>query len=530
MPRSQRYIYFEGTYAKDVLGIFTIIRGFADLRDLARVSVPYEMVESTTTEQVIGHQRKISEEHAQDIKNYLEKSDTRFFPEVILSVRTVSRPELYGGTEQVGIVSNESDGIEIKRKYSSRTLRVHQIKIDSRRLEEIRSQKLIRRIDGNHRLWQAKQLREDLHVPNKYLAPFCMIIQKPPDDTADDYAESKIFNIINSKALPLESEHALKLLLGQDQEHSLTPQQEFDYDPALYLTRLLRDKIRGLSTTHRERLGDRPLTSLNDTARALIELKNELKENRDKADQYADDIFAAITEFLTRLWHSYPNLCKAAYFIELSACVWAKYKTIADNSQRINVAVEYLKDLGDWLGEEGFMSIDGQKSFAQQLLNVYESVRSKIPKRVFLARWYPSQTENADAHNKSNLRLEQIKETLRKIKEEHTVDLELIDLATETGGTYLIHPKMYGAIESSDIIIVDLTGHRPNVYAEAGYALKYDAIRSKLLFLFEPESNDDKVNFDLSAFRYEEISQAAEIPNKLKPHIEAILKKSGANI
>jgi hypothetical protein len=89
---------------------------------------------------------------------------------------------------------------------------------------------------------------------------------------------------------------------------------------------------------------------------------------------------------------------------------------------------------------------------------------------------------------------------------------------------------MYGAIESSDIIIVDLSGHRPNVYAEAGYALKYDASGSKLLFLFEPESSDDEVNFDLSAFRYEKITQAAEIPNKLKPHIEEILRKSGANI
>ena len=35
-----QYIQFEGYFAESVLGIFRIIRGFADLRDLAAVSVP----------------------------------------------------------------------------------------------------------------------------------------------------------------------------------------------------------------------------------------------------------------------------------------------------------------------------------------------------------------------------------------------------------------------------------------------------------------------------------------------------------
>lgn len=51
------------------------------------------------------------------------------------------------------------------------------------------------------------------------------------------------FHTINSKAHILESEHALKLLLGQNPELAETPQEEFDNDPALHLTRLLRDKI-----------------------------------------------------------------------------------------------------------------------------------------------------------------------------------------------------------------------------------------------------------------------------------------------
>ena len=88
---------------------------------------------------------------------------------------------------------------------------------------------------------------------------------------------------------------------------------------------------------------------------------------------------------------------------------------------------------------------------------------------------------------------------------------------------------MYEAIASSDIILCDLTGHRPNVYVEAGFALNH--LESKrLVFLFEPRDGTDKVPFDLNTFRYVCVSQAAEIPNKLKPEIEAILRTFGANL
>lgn len=86
MSRGRQYIQFEGYFAENVLGIFRVIRGFADLRDLAAVSVPYEMTEHDTQAcRVVGHQRELNEKHALDIKKYLEQSDSRFLPEVVLS-------------------------------------------------------------------------------------------------------------------------------------------------------------------------------------------------------------------------------------------------------------------------------------------------------------------------------------------------------------------------------------------------------------------------------------------------------------
>lgn len=42
MARSSRYLKFEGQFESSVLGTFRIIRGFANLKDLAKISVPYE--------------------------------------------------------------------------------------------------------------------------------------------------------------------------------------------------------------------------------------------------------------------------------------------------------------------------------------------------------------------------------------------------------------------------------------------------------------------------------------------------------
>ena len=43
------------------------------------------------------------------------------------------------------------------------------------------------------------------------------------------------------------------------------------------------------------------------------------------------------------------------------------------------------------------------------------------------------------------------------------------------------------------------------------------------IFLFEPRNRNDKVPFDLTTFKYVPITQVAEIPNKVKAEIVAIL-------
>jgi hypothetical protein len=536
MSRGRQFIEFEGLFSESVLGIFRIIRGFADLRDLAAVSVPYKMEDGEQGFRVVGHQRVESAKHAEEIKNYLEQSENRFLPEVILSVRApvklmvnrgeIDPDELGLGETVFGVKSDNGGLVDISRRYSSPTMRMQRLRVRRGDLEQLKQDKIIRRIDGNHRLHLAEQLTEDPNTPTKYLAPFCMVLLGPTDNDADDFAESLIFHTINSTALPLESEHGLRLLLGQDAAHAMTPDNEFDYNPALHLTRLLADRLRGLTPQARQRFGERPLTALWESARNLIAMDETIAQDRQALTTFADDLFAALAVITTRLTVNHPSLCGTYGFFELAARVWREAEG-DDHEQKVGWSVGYLDRIGDWLGGQGITNLLDPLSPAEQLLKTFKAAQSRIPKRIFLARWYPPEDAPNDAHNRVNLRLQQLRQTLTNLQQQRGIGLELIDMGTEEGGTFPIHSRMYEAIASSDIIICDLTGHRPNVYVEAGYALKHHE-SNRLIFLFEPNDVQDRVPFDLSAFKYVAITQAAEIPNRLRPEIEAIMTEAGA--
>lgn len=538
MPRNRQYIEFEGLFSESVLGIFRIIRGFADLRDLAEVSTPYKLEDGEQEFRVLGHQRAESAKHAEDIKNYLEQSENRFLPEVILSVRVpvnlvvargkIDPDELGLGETVFGVNSPAGSLVEISRRYSSPTIRMQRLRIRRRNLEQLKQEKTIRRIDGNHRLHLAEQLTEDANTPSKYLAPFCMVLLGLPDNDEDDFAESLIFHTINSTALPLESEHGLRLLLGQDPAHAMTPDNEFAYNPTLHLTRLLADRLKGLPAPAKLRFGARPLTALWDSARNLIAMDTSIAEDRRSLTNFANDLFAAMADISTQLTVNHPSLCRTYGFLELAARVWRESNG-GDHEENVRRSVDYLDRIGHWLGGQGITNLLNPLSAAQQLLETFKAAQSRTPKRVFLARWYPSQQHGATEGDvqKAALRLQQLQLTLENIQRQHNIALELIDLGTVEGGTFPIHKQMYEAIASSDIIICDLTGQRPNVYIEAGYALKHHE-GNRLIFLFEPSSPEDRVPFDLNAFKYVSVTQAAEIPNKLKPEIIAILQSAGA--
>jgi len=381
MARRSRYIEFEGYFLGNVLGIFSIIRGFADLRDLAAISVPYEMMGGDNTNQIVGHQRGLNSKHAESIKRYLESSDNRFIPEVILAARCNFEP-IRIGNDTVGVRTEIGSPVQINRRFSGKNHRIQKLRVQRQQLDTIKADKLIRRIDGNHRLALAESLQEDLNLPQKYLAPFCMLLLGPPDNSADDYAESLIFHTINSTALPLETEHGLRLLLGQDKTHIMTPDNEFAYSPELHLTRLLAERLYNLPSPAKARFGERPLTALWDSARSLIEMDATIIKTRSDLTRFADDLFAGLADISTRLTVNHPSMCQTYGFFELATRVWRDASGV-DHEQKVRWAVEYLDNIGNWLGRQGITNLLNKLSPAQQLLETFNASQLNIPKKVF---------------------------------------------------------------------------------------------------------------------------------------------------
>jgi hypothetical protein len=525
-PRTSKYLTFEGLYEEQVLGVFAIIRGFAPLQDLARVSVAYKMSPNPYRSEVEGFQRAIDDAHAEQIKKYLESTGVRFLPEVILSVRTNYMPE--GELSSRGEVRNSTDNeIIVRQRWRDKPIYQVGVKIDA--IDNIVEQQRIRRIDGNHRLERAKELTEDPALIKKYFAPFCMILLKPSGNADDDYTESLIFHDINSTALPLESEHALRLILGQSNEYRMADEAEFNYDPIRHLTRRLRDWAQNSPRSIRERFADR-LVSLSGTTRSMLDMRPALRSDFALFNSFADELFNALTEISSNLDQAQIALFRTDYFIDLAARVWMEKEELP-GPQRILETIEYLKGIDRWLGGDGLNNLKSSGRLSEQLLEIYKAVQNRIPKRVFLARWYPAMTDGVQREN-AQKRLKAIKRSLEDLERDchFKLNLELIDMETKPGGAFPIHRKMYEAVESSDIILIDLTGLRPNVCIEAGFALQHHE-KGRLIFLHHRGSvRNEVVPFDLNTFRYEQVTDTGDIPDKLKTRFVEILKEAGVNI
>jgi len=201
MSRGRQKVSFEGLMQENVLGTFKIIRGFADLRDLVMVSTAM-LYQGSGHGQGTGYQRQLDEQHVEDIKRFLSKGRYRFFPEIVLSLRS----------------KGEGDPVvPYSKRRNSPNDHAYWISVNLKALAADGYNR-IHRIDGNHRLEAAKRLIEEQTRSATFKdfnkAPFCFVILNSDRAEDDELAEAMLFNLINSKALSIASEHSLSVVTG----------------------------------------------------------------------------------------------------------------------------------------------------------------------------------------------------------------------------------------------------------------------------------------------------------------------------
>lgn len=480
------------------MGSFLCLRGFASYKMLSHISKPNPAV-----------QRDLIEAHKGEMAAFLNRGEYKFFPEVILSLNLTdgkSNFELLKSMHaelQAGRTWNKRIGgfsFRVSQNVSKNVIGAYSQGPKSERLniahikfEETEHE--ITRIDGNHRLSAAAEVKSDFSVP------FCLMIFQNPEE--NERFSRAIFHNINAKQIPLTLEENTKVILTSpkvfyDEKLQADPTFGWSY----YLARKFINEIDlsyfskinsfidGLQYSFFvnlfEYLIDNGIVEKNDSA--IAKIKPELT-NIEQA--LGESQISTITQNVAVIgalaYYKLTNMSKYRGFLS-----WVKRNNVGN--------VEKIQ-MGD-------------------VIRLYNEIYAHIPKKAFIARWYPNAERDGEQEtNKAKNRIDALKVVAKDL------NLELTDVGTRETGTFDIHDVMYKAIRECDIFIADLTGARHNVMIEVGYALQYVGT-GRMLFYFQESDLCKSVPFDVSHLNYVSISDSGDIGTTVKTRIQTILTQS----
>jgi hypothetical protein len=159
----------------------------------------------------------------------------------------------------------------------------------------------IRRIDGNHRLEAGERLFAEQGSPATFkdfgTAPFCFVILDSDKPEDDELAEAMLYNLINSKALPIASEHSLSVIMRDDGAAA----ERFVEDPQVYLTRWIRDKVKDWPQGFYTAMGDAPLSRLHAAAGVLLRPDGLSKTTKQEMETGAGQLFDPMYDLAVRV-------------------------------------------------------------------------------------------------------------------------------------------------------------------------------------------------------------------------------------
>jgi nucleoside 2-deoxyribosyltransferase len=501
MSRGRQKVSFEGLLQQNVLGTFNIIRGFADLRDLAEVSVAMHY-QGAKDGQGSGYQRQVNEQHVEDIKRFLSRGRYRFFPEIILSLRSK------GATDPVVTY--------IKRRSSPND----QAYVVSVNLKSLRGDGFTRihRIDGNHRLEAAKRLTDEQVRSATFKdfnkAPFCFVVLDSDRPQDDELAEAMLFNLINSKALPLTSEHSLSVLMHDDSAAG----ERFVADPQVYLTRWIMNRVKDWPRGFYAAMGETPLSCLHAASGVLLRPGGLAKATADEMEIEAGKIFGPLYELAVQLRDHHERFVHSSAFLPIAAEVYTRYSTVEvakganTEPERIRRSLRWLTDFARWFDRVGGADLP-LPADPSVLWTVFKRDFDKRAGQVFIAMSFRESKTLEGV-------LKAFEEAIDQFNTAHpNSPLAPMRIDGQSGASYEIPARVFQEIDNSRLVIADLTDEKPNVYCEVGYA-KARGIPFFLTFQ-KKDSTANKVHFDLAPYRHIEYETTHDLRDQLQKELDA---------
>jgi hypothetical protein len=486
-----------------IMDNYLCLRGIASIKGLAQISEVNPDI-----------QRDLMEDHKDEMKDFLKRGEYAFFPEVVLSMN-VGLSEDNDFDRLVAIVDSANAGFNAKVG----SVKINFIADENKRIDDRRQLKVaqfdfdendikLSRIDGNHRLSAAAYLTNDI------LIPFCLIVFSNAEEAKNN--SRAIFHNINSKQIPLKLEQNIKIIIESDTvftDSILEKPQPFGLH-----YKFTRELLCGGERLNFDFFPNIKKLVYENKYSFFVDLfRHLLRENIISEDTAVSDVKSEMVNVESALNEAYittsSNNC---------AIVGAlAYYKLSSKDKDIDKYERFCK----WITRNHIA--DAKSVGIDDVISIFDKVYESIPKKVFLARWYPESTDIE--YTNAVHRLNAIKSVVEGMGLEFALiekmNLELVDIGTRATGTFDIRTVMYHELSQSDIFIADLSGARHNVMVEVGYALKHVG-DGRMIFYFQKNvARNDSVPFDLSGFMYDEIQDSAEIAQKIKPRLESILEK-----
>lgn len=517
------------------LGARWCLRGFAPMGSLAKIS------QSDTV-----YQRPPDERHVKElVKFYSKDLDNLFFPELTLglSLDVIGATDEEDGWLYNGPLNEKSENYTKywQHKVGSIFAKFYTLQGEAFRTASLSftdDAKCLYRIDGNHRLLAAEELLNEYEAKKNQgmgidpdavfrQVPFCLIIFKKGEPWRR--VSATYFTNINFKALPLSAELNVRGIVRNtvaypDDKLFADP----SFGPSFVFCRRMCDLEKDVQCVESfiGREGYYPF--FQELGKELIEGEGNISDVAD-LHKLCENVSAELGNWIkedtstSRNCFMYRNVVKAAAFYYH----WLDLKTLGEAARKGNKGRNVVKGACSrcirflsWIRRARIgQSIDMP---LQELLGIFDSVYGKLPKKLFLARWYP---EASDEKRKADARYA----ALKKIAEEN--NLELVDMEHQRRGAFSIRDAIDSEIPESDLFVADLTGVRPNVMVEIGMALHHLPMNRVLFFMQKAdkvpgmEGAVENPPFDLSGYSYDKIVDSSEIEERVGGRVRGILNE-----
>ena len=443
---------------------FVCFRGFATLGELVDVSAPDE-----------SYQRPLIDGRADELGEYLERGEYKFFPEVVLSCNLDNADALAQLQQFLAETSSErmprtSFGhISLSlsaRSYKSRTdQRVRERIIDASFVLNESASKL-QRIDGNHRL--SATMSESVR---RYRVPFCIVLFGNQDQ-ASGFSRA-VFHTINFKQRPMDMEHNLRLILDETEENlGLFPTDKLQTEPSFgrpYVrARLLLPKIKldffdAIDNALISKVGDVKISCHRTFALAVAQLfDGDTLEDA----TWVSKVFAAL-KHVNSIYAQHDSLKASGNRGLLAAFVFLSMESDA-------AARSKLKRFTDWVVRGHLATLT--EIAPVDLLGIFDKLQTAKNRQVFVAMAFRNETKQT---------FEAIKDAIDDVNRDHHLGLLPIKPLRidefDTWRSYKITDAIMEQIEGCGLVIADLTYGNANVYHEIGYLFGLNTTQQRRL-------------------------------------------------